>query len=217
MDQPRPIRLGAIALALGGLSFFAFPVVRPYFETSPDPTVIARGFASNRWVIAHALGMFGFVLLPIGFFALYERLRATPIAQTATWALVISWIGAGLTLPFFGAEAFGLQVVGEQALRRQSSDVMAVADRVRLGLAIYFLLSGLLLFAISTIVAAVAVWKSRSLPRWSGVLIATAFVLYFPQFATPPAARIAHGLLIAVGAIWLAYGLMRSAAPQPTS
>ncbi|HZD87038.1 MAG TPA: hypothetical protein VE088_03425 [Gaiellaceae bacterium] len=31
-------------------------------------------------------------------------------------ALVLTWLGVGLTIPYYGAEAFGLHAVGQRAL-----------------------------------------------------------------------------------------------------
>jgi hypothetical protein len=211
------VNLGAIALAISGLLFLGFPVVRPFFETSPDPFVVAQGFASTNWVVAHMLGMGGFILLPLGFFGLYEYLRPAPIWKTALSALVITWIGAGLVLPYFGAEAFGLQVIGQQALVLRRTDVAAVANTLRFGPAIFPFGLGLILVAIGAILAAIAVWRSRDLPKWSAVLLAIGFALYIPQFLTTQPVRVAHGLLIAAGAIWLSVVLLRASSRRVLS
>jgi hypothetical protein len=58
--------------------------------------------------------------------------------------------------------------------------------------------------------AAVAVWRSGVLPRSSGILFAFGFALFLPQFFTPPAVRIVHGVLVAAGSIWLALALWRA-------
>jgi hypothetical protein len=39
--------------------------------------------------------------------------------------------------------------------------------------------------------------------------------LFLPQFFTPPAARIAHGVLVAVGCVWLAWESTRRQAEHP--
>jgi hypothetical protein len=60
------------------------------------------------------------------------------------------------------------------------------------------------------VLAAVAIWRSGALARASGILFAVGFVLFLPQFFTPPAVRIAHGVLVAAGCIWLALALWRA-------
>jgi len=56
---------------------------------------------------------------------------------------------------------------------------------------------------------AVAVARSGVLPRLRGVLYSLGLVLFLPQFYTPPAVRIVHGVLLGLGAVWLAAVLWR--------
>ncbi|MBC8093404.1 MAG: hypothetical protein H7Y15_15985, partial [Pseudonocardia sp.] len=58
--------------------------------------------------------------------------------------------------------------------------------------------------------AAVAIWRSAVLPRWSGILVAVAFAVFIPQFYAPPAGRIVHGVLVAAGLVLLAVALARA-------
>lgn len=204
------IRLAAFSLASSGILFVLFPVVRPFFDESSLQG--AAEFASTRWVVAHALGMGGFILLTLGFLGVYVRLQQTEVERRALSALVLSWIGAGLTLPFFGAEAFALQVIGQAAVNQNSTTLIPLVNSIRFGPGIIFISVGLLLIAASTIILASAVWKSGSLPRWSGVPLAIGFVVYIPQLQGDPLfqpIRIAVGLLIAVGCIWIAWGMLK--------
>lgn len=50
----------------------------------------------------------------------------------------------------------------------------------------------------------VAVWRSGVLARWSGVPFGVGFALFLPQFSTPAASRIGHGVLLAIGCLLLA-------------
>jgi hypothetical protein len=65
------------------------------------------------------------------------------------------------------------------------------------------------LLGVGAVLAAVAIWRSGVLPRSSGILFAVGFALFIPQFYLPPAGRIAHGVLVAAGSIWLALALWR--------
>jgi hypothetical protein len=73
---------------------------------------------------------------------------------------------------------------------------------------------GLILIAVAAIVAGVAVWRSGALPRWSAVVFAVGFALYLPQFFGPAAVRVGHGVLVAIGSLWLAAALWRAAASE---
>ncbi len=61
--------------------------------------------------------------------------------------------------------------------------------------------------------AAVAIWRSGVLPRYSGILFAIGFALFLPQFYLPPAARISHGMLTGTGLAMLGMTLAHQAKP----
>ena len=129
------VRLGALALAVAGLLFVLYPAIRPYSdETSLQA---AAAFASNTWIVAHVLAMLGFLLVALGLLALYRTLRDTPGEGLAFLALVATWIGVGLTLPYYGAEAFGLHVLGQEAIQQDSAAMMTLANDVRYGPGIF--------------------------------------------------------------------------------
>jgi hypothetical protein len=202
------VRLGALALAVAGVLFVLYPAMRPYSdETSLQG---AAAFASSAWIVAHVLAMLGFVLVALGLLALYRTLRDTPAEGLAFLALVATWIGVGLTLPYYGAEAFGLHVLGQEAIRQDSAAMMALANEVRYGPGIFLFGAGLLLLGIGAILDAAAVWRSGALPRWSGILFGLAFALYIPQFFGSPPIRVAHGLLVTVGCVWLAVSIWQA-------
>src|SRR5262245_12927785 len=98
----------ASCLIIAGVFFVLFPVIRPFFDEASMQG--SREFASNKWAIAHSFGIGGFILLSLGFLGLYLYLRDSRVEQCALRGFVVCMVGAGLTLPFFGAEAFGLQV-----------------------------------------------------------------------------------------------------------
>jgi hypothetical protein len=204
------IRLAALSLVLSGIFFVLFPVVRPFFdESSPQG---AQQFASNSWLVAHSLGMGGFILLSLGFLGVYLHLQETKAERRAFQALVLCWIGTGLTLPFFGAEAFSLQVIGRAVVSQNNPALIPLVNEVRFGPAITFIVSGLLLVGIAAIVLASVIWKSGALPSWSGVPLAIGLVVYIPLLQGNPVfqpIRIADGLLITIGCIWTAWGMSK--------
>jgi len=204
------IRLAATPLVLPGVFFVLFPVVRPFSDESTLQG--ARAFASPSWVIAHTLGMGAFTLLSLGLLGVYLRLQDTRAERRAFQALVLSWIGAGLTLPFFGAETFGVQGIGQEAVRQNNSGLLTLVDSIRYGPGLILAISGLLLVDVAAIVLASAIRISGILPRWSGVPLAIGLTVYIPQLQGNPLIqpiRIADGLLIALGCIWVAWGLWK--------
>lgn len=204
----REARWTSISLALCGVCFFLYPAIRPFSdETSLSG---AAAFASSAWFLAHSLAMAGFILLALGLLGVYLHLRDTAAAELAMPALVLSWVGIGLTLPYYGAETFGLQAVGRGALGQQDPAAMSLANSIRWEEGIWFILLGLLCLGVGTALLAVALWRSHRFPGWSGIPLAVGFALFIPQFLTPQPVRIAHGLLIALGCLLIAWSLSRA-------
>jgi hypothetical protein len=126
--------------------------------------------------------------------------------------MVLCWIVAGLALPFFGAEAFSLQVIGRAALDQNNLSLLSLVNQVRFGPGIIFVIPGLLLVAAETIVLAFAIWRSGILPKWSGIPLAVGFAIYIPLLQGAPLfqpIRVADGLLILFGTAWMAQGLLK--------
>ncbi|MFL5656304.1 MAG: hypothetical protein ACJ8CB_19250 [Ktedonobacteraceae bacterium] len=74
--------------------------------------------------------------------------------------------------------------------------------------------AGLLLLAVGAILVAIAVWRSGTLSRWSGLPFALGFVLYLPQFFGSQPLRVAHGLIVALGCIWIALSMVQGQKPR---
>ncbi|MEU3456665.1 hypothetical protein ABZ671_24135 [Micromonospora sp. NPDC006766] len=205
-------RAGALAVAAAGLLFILYPATRPW----SDETTMAGATAamsSTAWVASHLFAMIGFILLPLGLLTLPEALRHGRGSQLALAAAVTTWIGAGLTLPYYGAEDFGLHAIATRVADGQTIDLLDLAETVRFGpAAVTTFALGLLALAAGTVLAAVAIWRSGVLPRYSGLPLAVGFALFLPQFFTPPAVRITHGVLVGIGCAWVAITLWRAAA-----
>jgi hypothetical protein len=182
--------------------FVLYPALRPWTdESTVDGAVGAMG--SGAWVASHAFAMFGFILVGLGLLNLWALTGGRP----ALAAVVTAWVGAGLVLPYYGAEDFGLHAI---AASGQRLDVLALVDAVRYQpLAVTMFGAGLLTLAASGVLAAVAVARSGRLARWSGSLFAAGYVLFLPQFYGPPVVRVGHGILLGAGLVWLAVELGR--------
>jgi hypothetical protein len=200
-DIRTPSKLGAVAFVGAGVMFLLYPAVRPAGDD-------AEAMASADWVASHLFAMIGFILVPLGLFALLDTLGSTRLARSA---LVTTWIGAGLVLPYYGAEDFALHVVAKRALANGDLSLIELADAFRLHpVAATTFVLGLLLLAVGGVLAAMAISRSGRLPAWSGVPLAAGFVLFFPQFYTPMEVRTAHGVLMAVGAVWIGVSAWRT-------
>ncbi len=199
-------------LALSGIGFVLYPAIRPFSDEKS--LAGARAFGSTAWVVAHSLAIGAFVLLGLGVFGLYVLLRDSAVSGRVAVAVALMWGGVGLTLPYYGAEVFGLHAVGGRALGRHDTALLTdMTHSIRWGAGIWFIVAGLLLLAVGAIVLATAVWRSGRLARWSGVPLAAGLALYLPQFTASQAVRVAHGVLMALGCGWLAWAMARTREP----
>lgn len=204
------IRAGALALAVAGLLFVAYPAARPWHDESTVEGA-TRSMSSNWWVAAHAFAMIGFILIPLGLLAVRSLVQHTRAEALAASAVLITWLGAGLTLPYYGAEDFGLHAIAQRTVS-QHLDILDLVNGVRFGptqVAMFGV--GLVLLGVGAVLTAVAVARSGVLPRWSAVVFAIAFALFIPQFFAGAAVRITHGVIAGIGLVWLAAVVWRAA------
>ncbi|MCT8337966.1 hypothetical protein FKB36_10850 [Methanoculleus sp. Afa-1] len=201
-------RLAVLSLAVAGACFFAYPAIRPY--TVEASLAGAGAFASTAWLLSHTLAMMGFILLVLGLLGLYGILRETKAEPQGIAALVLTWTGVGLILPYYGAETFALAAVGREAIEQNSVDLLVtLTDAIRFGAGVWLFGAGLLALAAGSILFGAAIWRSGILPGWSGIPLALGFVLFLPQFFAPPAVRIAHGLLVMIGCWLMAWSMTK--------
>ncbi|MFL6120949.1 hypothetical protein [Actinophytocola sp.] len=186
------------ALAIAGVFFLLYPVLRPW----TDETTTAgahEAMSSTAWVVAHFLAMIGFVLVPLALLGLRDAVGLAPAA--------VMWVGTGLTLPYYGAEDFGLH-----AAATKGTNLLAVTEATRYNpIAVTIFGIGLVTLAVGAVLVAVALWRSGSPSRYAAAVFAAGFVLFLPQFFTPAPVRIAHGVLMLVGLMWLAFSLKPAA------
>jgi hypothetical protein len=206
-------RLAALALAVSGIFFVLYPAIRPFSDEVSLQG--ARAFASSAWVLAHSLAMLAFILLTLGLLGVYLRLQATAVERGALLALVLSWIGVGLTLPYYGAEVFGLHAIGQAALGQHNPALLSLVNSVRWEQGIVFILTGLVLLASGTILFAIAIWRSGILLKWSGIPLAIGFALFIPQFTTSQFVRVGFGLFILLACLLLAWSMVKRNGMNP--
>jgi hypothetical protein len=199
--------LTALSLAIAGICFALYPAIRPFSDEASLQG--AEAFADPSWLLAHSLAMIGFILLILGLLGLCNLLCETTTGGLGITALVVTWIGVGFTLPYYGAETFALHAVGQEAVRQNNVDLLVtLTNSIRFGEGIWFFGLGLLAIAVGTILFAVAIWRSGILFKWSGIPLAVGFALFIPQFFTPQPVRIGHGLLVMAGCWLIAWSIL---------
>lgn len=171
----------AVLLAVAGVLFVVYPVVRPWGDATAAGA--AAAFASPAWVVAHLAAVAGFVLVGLA-------MRTFGRAAEVTW-----WVGAGLVLPYYGAEVFALHALGQRMAGQQLLDT---AEAIRLGpAAAVVFVAGLVALAVAAVLVAVR-------EGLVAVPFAVAMVAFLPQFFAGPEIRVAHGVLLGIGLVLLA-------------
>ncbi len=205
-------RLGAISLAISGILFVLYPAIRPF--SSEKGLDGAAAFGSSHWIVAHMLAMVGFTLLALGLVGWHSSLQRSEVEGSAFRAFVVTLAGIGLTLPFYGGEAYGLHAIGQEALKRGDGSLIEMSTVVRGGAGLMMFLVGLLVLAVGAIMIARVIWTSRERMKWIGIPFGVAFALYIPQFFGTQPLRVAHGLLVALGCALIAASMWRQDEPE---
>jgi hypothetical protein len=206
--------MGAIAFAIAGALFVIYEAAAP----RRDQTTLegAESWTTAGWALAHIAAIVGLILVPLGYGALRGFLEGTRNEKTAFMAATIGYIGSALTISYYGAETYGLKAIGRRAVEDGDATLTEVADAFRLDpTAVAIFIIGLALIAVAAVLAAIAVWRSGVLNRWSAVPLAALLVTMLPQYFLPHGGRIAWGALVTVAALWLAAELWKASSKAP--
>jgi hypothetical protein len=157
----RPVSDVALVTALAGVAFAGFLLLRPWGDTSGDPSAALAAFASPRWPLAHLLGAAALVLLVLRSAALHAAAvhgtarhgtaghgtaGHTAAAQDATRRgadrpshgigglpahLVLTAAGAFGAVLYFGLEAFALHAVAAANAGADPASALARIEAIR--------------------------------------------------------------------------------------
>lgn len=182
-------------LGLASLSFLLYPLLRGF---GPETGLAgARHLGSPGWAAAHGAAMIGFVALAVAL-----RLGSHDPRRRSTE--LIAWLATCLLLPYYGAETFALNAIGQWVDSGGDPTAMAIADSFRMSpVPLVTFLAGWVLLGWVAIRLVRDDGRSASPDRWGVRLTAVGLLLFLPQFFAPGPVRIAHGILLAVGlAMW---------------
>lgn len=195
-----------------GIFMALYLVARPYGDAGSHADT-AQAFASTAWIIAHICG--GLALAAIGQLGLrLHDLNGSTSARTARFS---GLGGVILTLPYYGAETFGLHAVGHLALTNPAA--LEVAGDIRNQPAALFMF-GMGLLLLTATGTSIGVAASRSLhlrPNWAGWPLALMIAAFPAQFFVPPAGRIVFGIVYALSAVLFAGSLSLRRFPRASS
>ncbi|MBV7338050.1 hypothetical protein KFU94_59460 [Chloroflexi bacterium TSY] len=181
--MPR-IRWGIWGLPLAGLCFLIGLLLRgePANDAATDPTHFAQAVTAPSYIIGWSFLIFGMVLLIFGYLALYGYLASTPVERRASFALLLSVTGTALQIGFFSILSFVAMAIGQNYLAGQTGGI-DVMSTLFAGPLIIYLAVATLLYLVGTVMFAVAIGGSPTLPRWTGILLPVYYLLFLaPAF-----------------------------------
>jgi hypothetical protein len=178
-----------------------------------DPEGFAQAATSTGSAVGGYIYLAGLICLLFGLLALYGHLARTRVASWAAGGMIISVVGIALALPVFGVLGLARPVLGDVYLAGHKDVTAAMvllsggtfSNRINSYFGVFVVVS-----LIGAIAYAVAVWKSGSLPKWAGVIVAAGFVL---SMTLSPFVAWAGALCLVIGGIWLA----RSVSQAPSA
>ena len=201
-----PLRLGAVALGLGALvAPIQFAISDP--KRGVDPPQV---FSSPQFIISHWLTIASFILLIFGALALYACLRSDRREGLAFVGMIVTLVGIGVFLPAYGFLFFVSPALAQLALQGQK-DAINVITAVAIIPGVITLVAGSALLALGAVVFSIAIWGGNTLPKWAGVLFAVGWLAIVFHTQLPQVGDILAGLLIAIGGVWLAWGIWQQA------
>ncbi|WP_229052181.1 hypothetical protein [Aeromicrobium sp. Leaf350] len=188
------------AWVIAAVLLLAYPALRPWEDETTLAGVVA--WDSPAWVVSHTAAILGLVALvaAASLDAVAGRLRtAVPVLLAA---------GTALVLPYYGAEAYGLPMIGELARETEDASLVDLGDGFRYAPVPVTLFSvGLLLLAVAGVLLLLGARRS-ALPA-GAILLGIWLVAFLPQFFGPAPVRIAHGVLALAAGLLLALAVRR--------
>jgi len=160
--------------------------LRPYGDQTGSPSQEASAFASPMWLAAHLAGAAALVS-----WALAARGLGCGAGRLGRALTITAGVGIGLSLPYYGAETFGLHALGRSELAPEVVSQLASAIRNDPA-ALATFGAGLLAITASGVLLPLARRRVDAISwRWwpLGLLMAT----FLPQFYLPAPARVVWG------------------------
>jgi hypothetical protein len=205
------IRLGLLTLPLAGLLLTWGAIATSAFFDSPNavvgPEEAARAYTSLGYFLSQFAGsVVGLTLLTVGVFALTVYLSEIRRERWTLVAMVLSILGIGLLLSYYGLSTYAVPVLGEAYLDgMQNAVVLANTIFGEPTQSVFYV--AFLLYSAGFILFGFGVWGSGALPKWAGALLA----LHAPLFSAPlpNLFSVLGALLLVVSGGWITFAILR--------
>ena len=210
------IRAGLLTLPVSGL-LTAWSTLEAQPDQTDDPEAWARFVSSDSYLVSHLIGSTGGTILAIfGVFSLGTYLATSRAGRLALAAMVVTVAGQAILLVPAVMSTFATPAIGRAYLAGETG-VMRI--EIPAAMTVCFLL-GLLLAFVGNLLLGVAIWRSKTLPRWAGALWIVATVVFYllgvvlgqattgASLPTQPLGA----LMFAIAGAWIAWTAFRSPA-----
>lgn len=200
-------RLGVWALPLAGL--LALAGLYSTFKLGPGGILASgdnRAIVSSGYFLSVFLGnVLALTFLLFGVVALYAYLTSLGVRALALGAMILSIFGISLTLSTVGVNAYAIPALSRSFLDGNTESIR-ILDYIFSGPIGTVSTLIFLLYSAGFILFGVAIWRSGTLPRWAGVLVA----VHAPLIAGPFSVfgTIVGALLAVIGGGWIALSIL---------
>ncbi|TFH50678.1 MAG: hypothetical protein E4H01_01725 [Lysobacterales bacterium] len=162
-------------------------------EIATAPTYLPSQYA---YAVAYVLPFFGF-------WALYAYIRDRGNGERlAFWGFMGALIGTALALPTLGVVAFAGPEFA-QLFMAGNPEIPQILNDIALGPAMGLGLPAAVFYSVGCLLLGIAVWRSDSLPKWSGIALAAhGFTLVF-GFGFPVVLVASWVLFIVCGVVFV--------------
>src|SRR5829696_4980695 len=206
------VRLGLLTLPLAGLLLTWATVASSAFYNFSGaavvgPKEVARASTSLGYFLSQFVGyILGLTLLTVGVLALTVYLSEFRRERWTLVAMVLSILGIGLLLSYYGLRTYALPVLGKAYLDGVQNAVVLANTILLDGLTRSVLYVAFLLYSAGFILFGFGVWGSGALPKWAGALLA----LHAPLLTAPlPDLFSVLGALLLVTGGWITFTVLR--------
>jgi hypothetical protein len=208
------IKTGLVALPLYGV-ILGFTTRKPQPDQVVDPEGWAQFVSSPSYLMEHiASSVVGAVLVIFGTLALGAFLLRSRASRLSLWGTVLAAAGQILFMVPGTISTFATPAIGAAYLSG-NPEVMAVEFSP---VSTLITAVALLLTVAGNIVLGVAIWRSRVLPKWAGLLWITGTLVFYIFGAILGMATINASLptqpvgatVLAISSAWIAWTVLRS-------
>jgi hypothetical protein len=195
----RKILFCLLTLPLSGILALVALVLRKFVGMPIGDLAAWAGVVSSKsYLIAQYLYILAYVLPFLGFWALYMVLMQHNSEKLAFWGLAGTLLGTGLPLTTLGVFAYASPALGRLYLQGDTH-LPQVITEIAMGSSMVMGLPGAIFYVSGCLLFGVAIWRSGTIPRWSGVLFTLHGLLVAFGFGSPMMLASSWLLLIACG------------------